>query len=206
MSKHDITIRQGKTFRLPVMWELDTLVYKPINGVEQSAPVRIQAVAHGIPDGWNVAVVNLKAPVELNAVTEEGKPPADKDFRTATKVSDDEIEFNKVNGAAFKAYSGGGQLVFYAPGPLAGAVVHGQIKDKIGGAVLHEFRSDGPSPNVTLDLARSRVILNIPHTVTAGFSWKAGVYDLELIDSDNLVYPLIFGGVTVEREVTTITA
>ena len=191
MSKHDITIRQGKTFRLPVMWELDTLVYKPINGVEQSAPVRIQAVAHGIPDGWNVAVVNLKAPVELNAVTEGGKPPADKDFRT---------------GAAFKAYSGGGQLVFYAPGPLAGAVVHGQIKDKIGGAVLHEFRSDGPSPNVTLDLARNRVILNIPHTVTAGFSWKAGVYDLELIDSDNLVYPLIFGSVTVEREVTTITA
>lgn len=202
MKKLDITIRQGSTFILPVMWETGTLVYKPITAIAQSSPVRITAVAHDIPDGWNVAVMGVAGMTEMNA---ENNPPKDSEFRPITLVSDDMVEFNHLNASRFKAYVGGGQLVYYAPGDLAGAVVRMQIKDKVGGTVLHALRSDGVSPNILIDLVKRRSVPRIEALEAAEFAWKTGVYDLEIEDATGVVTPLLYGAVAVTREVTTIT-
>lgn len=184
------------------MWETNVLVYKPITAIAQSAPVRITATAHGLPDGWNAAVMGALGMTDLNA---ENNPPKDAEFRPATVVSADDVEFNPINAARFKAYQSGGHLVYYAPGELGGAVARMQIKDKVGGNVLHTLRSDGANPNITFDLAKSRIVLRIEAEESAAFAWKAGVYDLEIADATGVVTPLLYGAVAVTREVTTIT-
>lgn len=204
MKKLDITIRQGSTFVLPVMWETTTLVYKPITAIEASAPVRVTAPNHGAPDGWNACVMNSEGMKELNAASENGKPPKDTEFQPITLVSGNEIEFNAVNATKFRAYTGGGQLVYYAPGDLVGAIARMQIKDKVGGTVLHTLRSDGLTPNITLDLTKSRIVLRIEATEAAAFAWKSGVYDLEIETASGDTVPLLYGAVAVIREVTTL--
>lgn len=196
--KLDIQIRQGSTFTLPVMWELDTLVYKPITAVAQSAPVRLTVPGHGIPPGWMAAVANVKGPTALNA---QNNPPKDNEFAPVTVIDADTVEFNKVNGAAFKAYAGGGQLVYYAPGDLTDLTdVRMQIRTKIDGPVLHELTlNDG----IELDFAKSRIEITIPATDTELMTFKAGVYDLEVEKTDGTVpFPILHGAATLTREVT----
>lgn len=204
MKKLDITIRQGSTWELPVMWETNTLVYKPITGIAQSSPVRLTVPNHGMPDGWNGAVVNVLGMTQINAASENGKPPIDADFLSVTLVSGDEIEFNAINSARFKPYASGGQLVYYAPGDLVGATARMQIKDKVGGTVLHTLRSDGAEPNIVFDLPKNRIIPRIEASEAAAFAWKAGVYDLEIESATGVVVPLLYGAVTLIREVTTL--
>lgn len=199
MKKLDITIRQGSTFTLPVMWELDTLIYKPITAVAQSAPVRLTVPGHGIPPGWMAAVANVKGPTALNA---QNNPPKDNEFAPVTVIDADTVEFNKVNGAAFKAYAGGGQLVYYAPGDLSDLIdVRMQIRTKIDGPVLHEFPLASPF-GIELDFATSRILLTISAAVTELMTFKAGVYDLEVEKTDGTVIPILHGAATLTREVT----
>lgn len=197
MKQRDLTIRQGSTFALPVMWERDTLIYRAITAVAQSAPVRLTVPAHGAPSGWLCAVMNAKGPSALNALN---NPPRDAEFNPATVVDADTVEFNKINGAAFRPYGGGGQLVYYAPGDL-GEIVDArmQIRTKIDGPVLHELAlGDG----IAFDFAKSRVVIEIPAAITEAFAFRSGVYDLEIEDAEGVVTPLLHGSVTLTREVT----
>ena len=198
MKKLDIVLRKGATWQLPVMWESDRLAYKTITQVTPTSPVRITAVGHGIPDGWRVAVANVKGPSALNAAM---NPPRDHEFRVATVVSPDAIEFNKVNAAGWPAYVTGGQLVYYEPMPLLDAQARMQIKNKVNGIVLHELTTaDG---GITIDLIKSRLVLTITAEACAAFTWRRGVYDLEVFDASGVVTPLLYGSVNLTSEVTT---
>lgn len=198
MKKQALNIRQGTTFEFSVLWERATFVYKTIEAVAQSAPVRLTVTGHGVPDGWKVAVQNVKVPTDLNA---ENNPPKDSEFRTATVVSVDEIEFNAINGAGFKAYTTGGQIAYYQPGDLSGAEARMKIKNKLGGTVLYELSST--IGNILLDVAKARVTIVIEDDETEAFSWTSGVYDLEVEDALGKTYTLLYGEVAVTREVTT---
>lgn len=197
MRKLDIQIRQGSTFTLPIMWELDALIYKTITGIAQSAPVRLTVPGHGIPTGWMAAVMNVKGPTPLNAAE---NPPKDNEFLPVTVVDDDTVEFNKINGAGYKAYVSGGQLAYYAPGDLTDLVdVRMQIRTKIDGDVLHELTLDA---GITLDFAKSRIEVEIPASDTELMTFKAGVYDIEVEQTDGTVIPILYGAATLTREVT----
>jgi len=200
MKKLDITIRQGSTFTLPIMWERDRLIYNPITAIANTAPVLITSAGHGIPDGWPVAVVCAKGLTELNATD---NPPREADFRPAAVVSDSQIEFNKVSSACFKPYTSGGFLAYYQPADLAAiADVRMQIKTKIGGDVLHSMTL--AAGDFTLDMLRKRIAGVIDATTTAAFVFKKGVYDIEVEDVDGVVTPLIYGSVSLTLETTTI--
>lgn len=198
MKKLDITIRQGSTFKLPVMWEQSRLVYKPITAVAKSSPVSITATAHGVPDGWMCAVMNVAGMTELNA---QNNPPKDSEFRAATVVDANTVEFNGVNAAGFRTYVSGGQLVYYQPGDLSLLNdVRMQIRTKVGGTVLAAFSlTDG---DFELDLSKKRIVLTVPAADTAAYTFKSGVYDLEVEDTDGVVTPLLYGSVSLTLEVT----
>src|SRR5574337_106099 len=115
MKEKNLTIKKGTTFSLPVRWQDDTLTYKNITAITRSGPVRITAADHGCPDGWEAAVMNAGGMREINA---EENPPGDSEWHIATNVDTNTVEFNTVNSAGFKAYTSGGQLVFYAPESL----------------------------------------------------------------------------------------
>ena len=111
--QHDIELRRGATFVLPVRWETEPWLYAAISSIEQRAPVSITSAAHTIPDGWNVAVVDAKGLTQLNA---KSNPPKASDMHRATVVSATQIEFNAISSASFgKHTSSTGYLAWRTP-------------------------------------------------------------------------------------------
>lgn len=179
-------------------WEAPPIVYKPITNISQAAPAVVTCVGHGIPDGWRVAVVNVKGMTQINAVDE---PPKNKDYRQARVVDADTVEFNTVNAASYKAYISGGYLQFNTPVDLAGYSARMSIKDKVGGTEL--YRLDTDNGRITLDNTSKTIVLLINAADTAALTFKKGVYDLELESAGGVVTLLLSGDIVVVEEVTT---
>lgn len=198
--QHDIELRRGATFVLPVRWETEPWLYVAIVSIALTAPVTITSAAHTIPDGWNVAVVDAKGLAQLNA---KNNPPKAGDMRRATVVSSTEIQFNEVSAAAFTAHRAGtGYLAWRTPQSLAGYSARMQIKDRVGGSVLLALTS-GVGGGISLDDAGKVIEITISAEQSEGFTWASGVYDLELVSPGGVVTALLEGAVVVSAEVTT---
>lgn len=194
----NLTLLQGKTFSLALRWETGPIVYKPITGITQTAPARVTAPSHGIPNGWRVAIVSVKGMTQINAAN---TPPRPKDHYKATVVDSNTVEFNDINAAEFKAYQSGGYLQFNTPVSMAGMTARMSIKDKVGGTQLLSLTTE--NDRIALDDVAKTITLHIAAADTALITWKRGVYDLELVSADGTVTGLLSGEVTVSQEVTT---
>lgn len=195
--RKDLAIHQGKTFVFPVKWETEPIVYKAITGITQAAPCVVSSIGHGVPDGWRVAIVSVKGMTQINAAN---TPPRDADYYVATVTGADALTLNEVNSSDFKAWTSGGYIQYNTPKDLAGHSARMLIKDKVGGTTLLEL-SDA-NHRIVLDNTTKTITLNISAADTEQITWKKGVYDLELIDGD-VVTALLYGAVTVTKEVTT---
>lgn len=192
-----LTILQGKTFELPVLWETEPVVYKPITGISAAAPAVVTCVGHGVPDGWRVAIVSAKGMTQINALN---TPPKDKDYVIAKVLSADSLELNTVNAAEFKAWTSGGYVQYNTPKDLAGYIARMDIMDKAGGTVLLALTTE--NAGIVIDNVTKTITLNISATDTAAITWKKAVYDLELESTTGVVTSLLFGTVVVTKEVT----
>jgi len=197
--KQKLTIEQGRTFRFPIRWESEVFGYAAISAISASAPCLVTTTQpHGIPEGWRAAVVSARGMVEINALQ---SPPADDEFRRSTVRSTTQIEFNDLNSADFTAYVSGGYLQFRLPVDLTGYTARMSVKDKIGGTVLLSLSSTDGS--ITLDNTTKTITLKLTATATAAYTWKSGVYDLEVVSPTGDVFALINGAVVVVQEITT---
>lgn len=196
----DLDIRRGETFKLAVRWETEPWLYAAIVSISLTAPVLVTSAAHTIPNGWNVAVVGAKGLTQLNA---RYNPPKPADMRRATVVSGTSIEFNEISAAEFSEHRAStGYLAWLTPHGLAGYTARMQIKDRVGGTVLHSMTTavDG---GISINDSEKVIELLINEPTTAAFAWSSGVYDLELVSTGGVVTPLLEGAVTVSAEVTT---
>lgn len=196
----DLTISQGRTFSLALRWETAPVIYKAITGISQTAPVRITVPAHGIPDGWRVAITNVKGMTAINA---DANKINDRDYHQATVIDANTIEINDINASGFKEYLSGGYVQFNTPVTLTGFTARMAIKDKVGGTGFLSLTTE--NAGISLDEARRVITLNITAAATALFTWKSGVYDLEMVspDATPVVTALLSGKVSVTKEVTT---
>lgn len=198
--QHDIELRRGATFVLPVRWETEPWLYGAITSIAQRAPVSITSAAHTIPDGWNVAVVDAKGLTQLNA---KSNPPKASDMHRATVVSATQIEFNDISSASFGKHTAGtGYLAWRTPQSLLGHTARMQIKDRIGGTVLVSLTSV-PGGGVLLDDTGKVIEITITAEQSEAFAWTSAVYDLELVSAAGKVTALLEGAVSVSGEVTT---
>ena len=198
--QHDIEIRRGATFVLPVRWETEPWLYAAISSISLTAPASITSAAHTIPDGWNVAVVDAKGLTQLNA---KSNPPKASDMRRATVVSATQIEFNAISSASFGKHTAGtGYLAWRTPQSLLGHTARMQIKDRIGGTVLASLTSL-PGGGIVLDDAGKVIEITITAEQSEAFTKSAGVYDLELVSPGGVVTALMEGAVAIDTEVTT---
>lgn len=195
MATKDFVILQGKTFNPVLRWESAEVVYKTITNILNTAPVRITATAHGVPDGWRCAVVGVKGMTELNA---ESSPPKPKDYWQATVVDANTVEFNRVNATGFKPYSSGGVLQFNKPVDLTGATARMVVKDKVGGTTLLTLTT--ANGGVEIDTVTNTVRLNVSATDTGSIAWKKGVYEIE-VEQSGEVRSLLTGNITVQKEI-----
>lgn len=205
----DLQITQGKTFALVLRWETEPVISKPITAISLAfGSPRLTVVGHGAPDGWRTAATRVKGMKQINA---ENSPPSDSDYHPATAIDANTIEFNGVtpcddNGNEWPAYLSGGFLQYNTPVDLTGFVGRMKIKDKVGGTVLASTEvGDDPLDILTIaiDNAAKTITLTISATDTAALTWKAGVYDLEMVSPTGVVTAILSGKVFVSKEVTT---
>ena len=198
--QHDITIRRGATFTLPVRWETEPWLYATAVGISNTAPASISTSAHTVPEGWRIALVDCRGLTQLNA---RSNPPKDSDMRRATVVSSTLIELNDTSTAAFgKHIANSGYVAWLTPQSLVGYAARMQIKDRIGGAVLLSLTS-APGGGILLDDAGKVIEITVTAEQSEAFAWASGVYDLELVSAAGKVTALAEGAVTVAGEVTT---
>lgn len=194
----DLEIIQGSTFKKIMRWEVQPLVYKPITAIAKEAPVKITAIAHGLTEGWRVAVANVVGMTEINA---KNTPPKTKDFHPVTLVDVDKITLNDVAADGYTTYQSGGHLVYYTPQNLGGYTSRMTIKDKVGGVSLIDLTT--ANSKILLDVGLNTITLILSATETSALVFKKAVYDLELVSGAGVVTALLRGGVTLIKEVTT---
>lgn len=197
--KQNLPIIQGATFSQTVRWETLPFMFAAISAISNTAPVRITTTgAHGILDGWRVAVVDAEGLTELNAAN---NPPKTSDFHQATVVDTTHIEFNPISAAGFEAYTSDGYLQWYTPHDLTGYTARMAIKNKVGGTVLLSLTTE--NDGIVINASAKTITLEITATATAALTWTSGTYDLELISPTGVVTSLMTGSVSVTKEVTT---
>ena len=198
--RQDISIQQGRTFKLTLRWEIPPIIYKAITAMMQAAPLRITVPGHGAPDGWRVAISGAKGMTEINA---EPNAVRESDYHQATVIDPNTIELNDVNASSFRSYTSGGYLQYNTPAPLDGFSARMSIKDKIGGTELLVLTTE--NNRIVLDTTKHTITLILSATDTAAINWRNAIYDLELASGDSpaVVTALLTGRVSVSQEVTT---
>ena len=196
----DLTIQQGRTFSLALRWESPPIVYRPITAIAQTAPARLTVPAHGVPDGWRVAITNVKGMTEINA---EANKLTSRDYHQATVLDANTIDINDINAAGFKPYTSGGYIQFNTPVDLTGFKARMKIKNRVGGTTLYTLTTENGA--LAIDAAAKIITIDISESDTAAMTFTTGVYDLEMVSGATpaVVTALLSGRVTVTKEVTT---
>lgn len=201
----DLRIRKGKTFSHVLRYGAEPYVYKEITAITRTAPVRITAPAHGLVNGWPVAVVSVLGMKDINA---ENSPPKPGEYRPATVVDANTIEFNSVNAAGFKSYVSGGYLQYYTPVDLTGAMSRMVVKTKVDGEVIAStVAAHITAGALGITVAMSNVDKTIGFVfsdeVTGQIAVKKCVFECEFEDSLGDVHYLDSGEIEFVQEIAT---
>lgn len=203
MQALDITIRRGATIAIPIRIESSTLNYTDISSMTRTSPLRVTATAHGIPDGWRVAIQNAGGMTQLNTPQDSVR---DADLRRVTKVDANTLSFDGVNSSAWRAYTSGGQLAWYAPFDLSSYdSARMDVRDAVDGALLAAYNTaDG---TLEIDVENAVVWLNLSVSKTLLLAAGRHVFDIELIKGSGEVDALCSADstLTVWPEITTST-
>lgn len=197
-SDYDLEIRQGETFSRVIRWAGPPYVYKAITGITKAAPAVVTATAHGLVTGQSAAIVSVVGMTEINA---EHDPPRNSEYHKVTVLTANTVEINDINSTGFTTYASGGYLQYLTPVSLVGYTARMSIKDKIGGTEYVSLTT--ANGRIVLDTANSTITFTLTAAETAAFTWRRGVYDLELVSAGSVVSTLLHGDVTVTQEVTT---
>lgn len=88
-----------------------------------------------------------------------------------------------------------------SPLDLTGWNTRMEVRDKYGGTLL--YRLDPTIGNLILGGVAGTLTLVIPADVSAGWTWRGGLYDIEVIDPGGKVGRLLQGKIKLNPEVTT---
>ena len=186
----NLKIYQGSTFRQILRWESATKVYVPVTNITLAAPMVVTAAAHGAPQGWRVKLTNVGGMKEANNL----------DYFIASDVSSNTITVNSINSVGFSAYTSGGILEYNAPVDLTGVTARMQIRPKTDSTeVLHTLTTE--NAGIILDNTLKTITLEIDEAITAAFSFKSAVYDLEVLKNNDVI-PFLTGTILLTKEVT----
>ncbi|GAA0721374.1 hypothetical protein [Dokdonella soli] len=112
-----LSVGQGTTFTRVYRWSAPPLIYKPVTAVPSLTPLTLTVTAHGVPNGWPVALTALGGLAALNA---SNWPPAPSDYLTATVVDTNTLAFTDVDASRVGTYTSGGTIAYLTPVPLTG--------------------------------------------------------------------------------------
>lgn len=190
-TKLNFKVYQGSTFRETFRWESATKVYAPIVNITRTAPMVVNATAHGAPVGWRVKISGAGGMKEVNTG----------DYLISSAVTADTITFNQINALNYTAYTGGGVLEYNQPVDLTSFTGRMQIRQKLEDV---NFIKELTTANggVIINNTTKTIQLYISATDTAALSFQIAVYSLELVNGTGDVTQLISGNISLVKEVT----
>lgn len=188
-AKYNFKQYQGSTFNEAIRWESSESVYVPITNIAKSAPCRITAVGHSLPEGWRFRITDVVGMKEINSSLV---------YYEAKVIDADTVDINKLNSLSYTAYASGGVIEYNKPTSLAGMTARMQLR--VNGELVHEMTTE--NGGIYLDVTNSRIVLNIPAAITATFVFNVALYQLEIIDALGVVSTLAKGNFQLLKEVT----
>lgn len=189
--KLNLKVYQGSTFREILRWETSEKVYVPIVSITKAAPMVVSATSHGVPTGWRVKITNCLGMTQANTT----------DYIVPSTVTTNSLTFNAVNSLNYTAYTSNGILEYNKPVDLTGYTARMQLREKLTSTtVLLELTS--ANGGIVLDNVAKTITLNISAAQTAGLTFNSAVYSLELVSNNGDVTSMLYGSVSLVKEVT----
>ncbi len=174
--------RLGDTTEIPVRVESDAWSFALITAMSKTAPLRVTAEAHGIPDGWRAAIVDAGGMTELNTAWDE---LTDSDLRRVTVIDANTVAIDGVCGIGFRNYTTGGALAFRTPRDLSGyTAAKMDLKKQVGGGIELSLTND--NGRLQIDEANHAVWIRLSDTDKAALTARAYVFDIELTRTDGI--------------------
>jgi hypothetical protein len=189
-TKLNLKVYQGSTFRETLRWESALKVYAPITNISKTAPMVVTAANHGVPVGWRVKINGALGMKEANT----------SDYLVASEVTTTTVTFNSINSLGYTTYTGGGVLEYNEPVDLTGYTARMQIREKVTSETVLETLTTS-NGKILINNTSKTISMILSAATTEAYTWKTGVYSLEM-EKDGVVVPLLYGNVTLEREVT----
>jgi uncharacterized membrane protein YeiH len=122
-------------------------------------------------------------------------------YHQCTVLDQDTISINAINALGYTAYVSGGVVEYNKPVDLTGMTARMQIRARVDSTtVLHELTTE--NGGIVLDNTAKTIKLIIPATITASLAFIQAVYNLEVIDAQNIVTNFASGSVGAVKEVT----
>lgn len=189
--KINFQVYQGSTFKQVLRWESATKTYVPIIDITKSAPVRITAPGHNIPEGWRVRVSNVSGMKEINT--------GDTYYQASVEDANT-VVLNSINSLSYTPYTSGGVLEYNSPVSLAAITGVLKIAENIGSSTLL-YEATSQNGGIVINAATNQIILTIPSSVTSNFNFLKAVFELTLISAGEVI-PFAAGLIYVERGVS----
>lgn len=172
-----VKIRRGTTYRWVLRWASRDWAYAPVVDYQLTAPLRLIATAHGVPDGWPIVVFNANG--SAAELTPKNTPPRQGDFRRAKVIDPNTIELNGILANLWKKPPPGAIIGYNPPIDLTGCTVRMQARRGVNGPV--ELEANSVLGNVEVNVAGGHTVLVFSDTVTAVPKPGTLVADVELV-------------------------
>ena len=192
-SKLNITIEQGATFSLGFNWYGAGKLCKLIEDLTPGCPTLITITSHGLPSTSPTPVMISHVQGAKRANTDGGMVKATYIDANSFYVDADTV------GQDYTANTG--LVTWFAPSDLTGYSARMHIRENIDDVTaIDELTSVGGE--ITLSPTDGRIEVTIADDVTAAYDFDEAVYDLEVEDSGGATKRLLYGTVTLSKEVT----
>lgn len=180
LPKLKLSVRKGASADIPLRIETGTLSFVAISAMTNSAPLRVTATGHNIPDGWYVAIVDAQGMTDLNAAN--SNDISDIEFHRVTWIDADTVDFDGISSANFKTYTSGGYLAFYAPMSLTSYTsARMDVKTRVGGDLILALNTTDAT--LEIDAATSTVWIRLEDDSLDAATARDYVFDIELVSA-----------------------
>jgi hypothetical protein len=190
-----LKVREGSTFRKKLRWEAGPFVYRPIVSISCAAPCMIGCPAHGLLQGQLFCVEAAVGMKEINSVT----PDQPETWYRATVVDPDTLQINRLNSTLFTKHTAGtGNIKYRSVVDLTGYKARLTIRLKVGMEPIDILTTE--NGRITIDPVLQQITFTIEGEESAAYTWKQGVYDLDVITPDGDTYTIANGVLVIEKE------
>lgn len=181
----DLPVTKGATLRKPLLMMQPTYTYRPIEAIQQTAPLRLTVPAHGLPGDWPTWV-------EGSSWSALNRDKQREDSRVAKRVDADTVEYNEINGLGQRAQ--GGVLVYQLPVDLTGCTAVLLIIPAAGQPI--ELTTENGGLEIT---GLGRIMMEMTAAQTAGEALDGARFSFDITFSDGSVLRWWQGKVTINR-------